>query len=111
MERLDSKIEMVAFGQINKLDIRGGQLAARENLIFLLNNLPESSLVKDFITRKIEIEFELLASCSDGKLTIKDSVNIQNLPIWAGWMLQLLIFQNLKLEHIDFFKHPMGICT
>ena len=78
MERLDSKIEMVAFGKINKLDIRGGQLAARENLIFLLNNLPESSLVKDFITRKIDIEFELFCSCSDGKLTIKDSVNIQN---------------------------------
>ena len=26
MESLDKKIEMVAFGQINKLDIRGGQL-------------------------------------------------------------------------------------
>ena len=78
MERLDSKIEMVAFGKINKLDIRGGQLAARENLIFLLNNLPESSLVRDFIEKKIDIELELLASCSDGKLTIQDSANIQN---------------------------------
>lgn len=78
MERLDRNIEKVAFGQINKLDIRGGQLAARENLIFLLNNLPESSLVRDFIEKKIDIEFELLASCSDGKLTIQDSANIQN---------------------------------
>ena len=28
VESLDKKIKMVAFGQINKLDIRGGQLAA-----------------------------------------------------------------------------------
>lgn len=77
MNSLDKNIESVAFSKINKLDIRGGHLAARNHLISLLNNLPESSLVRDFILKLVNKEFELLASCSKGKLTINNSANIQ----------------------------------
>lgn len=52
-------------------------MAARDNLITTLNNLPESSIVRDFILKNIDIGFELLANYSNGKLTINYSSNIQ----------------------------------
>lgn len=78
LAKMDKNIELVAFSEINKSDIRGGQLESRKNLIWLLNNLPESSLVKAFILKLISKEFKLLASCSNGKLTVRVSSNIQN---------------------------------
>ena len=55
MEKLDNNIALVAQGEINKLDVRGGQLGARENLIYLLNNLTETSIIREFILKHINI--------------------------------------------------------
>ena len=77
MEKLDNNIALVAQGEINKLDVRGGQLGARENLIYLLNNLTETSIIREFILKHINIGFELLATYSNGKIIINDNSNIQ----------------------------------
>ena len=50
----------------------------RRTQFFLLHNLPVSSLVRDFNLKNIYKEFELLASCSGGNLTINESSNIVN---------------------------------
>lgn len=85
MDKLDKKIALVAFGAINKLDVRGGQLGVRENLILTLKNLPEHSIIRDFILKNIDNKYELLAKESNGKLIIKDLSFAQagdNLQSW-----------------------------
>ncbi len=73
MQKIDKKIEAVSVSSsngpsINKLDNRGGHLEARKNLIYTLNTLPDSSVVKNFILKHIDIPFELSAKFEENNL-------------------------------------------
>ena len=71
---------MVALGQINKLDIRGGQLAARENLIFLLNEGIPFSNIKDAAV-KLGIPYSTISLAFRTGKICKNKYYFRNSPI------------------------------
>lgn len=77
MSKLDENLRNATIGdfKLNFSEDIGGQLRARNSLIFLLENLPPSSPLREFILNIVELEYLVQGKDIKNKLNIVDKSN------------------------------------
>lgn len=83
-----NSLEAVKIGKFNKEDSRGGQIVARNKLIYLLNHLPDKSLLWPFLIKNLP-KFENCAKIVNGELVsdlsyLWNDLNLNTLPQKLG---------------------------